>query len=118
MSRIQSQATFLQIADTIREQIIDGTYIEDERIPSVRELAEEMQVNPNTVARAYERLQMSEVIYPKRGMGYYVSQGAAKLVLKERKELFFNETLRLVKQEMSLLEISEDELLEQLRKLS
>lgn len=88
-----SQPIFLQIYDYICNQIIEDIYKMDERIPSVRELAIEMEVNPNTVVRAFERLQFDDVIFVKRGMGYYVHPEAKSKILEKRRELFFNKTL-------------------------
>lgn len=67
---------FLQIADTICDRILSGQLKGDERIPSVREYGAEVGVNPNTMMRAYEKLTTEEIIYNKRGIGYFVSADA------------------------------------------
>ena len=68
-----NQSIFIQIADYVCEQILKKTYQVDMQIPSVRELGIKLEVNPNTVMRAYERLSSNEIIYNKRGIGYFVS---------------------------------------------
>ena len=68
-----SQAIYLQIANFMSEKIISDQWLEQERIPSVREVATMVQVNPNTVMRAFSHLQNLEVIHNKRGVGYFVS---------------------------------------------
>ena len=61
------------------------------RIPSVREYASIVEVNANTVMRSYEYLQSQEVIYNKRGIGFFVASGAKALIHSLRKELFLKE---------------------------
>ena len=71
-----NQSIFIQIAERICDRVLSGNYKADSRIPSVRELAVEMEVNPNTVMRSFERLQANEIIYNKRGIGYFVASDA------------------------------------------
>ena len=84
----ESKAIYLQIADRICDEVLLGQYQEEERIPSVREYAAVVEVNANTVMRSYDYLQTQGVIYNKRGIGYFVSVGARKLILSLRKEYF------------------------------
>ena len=69
----ESRAIYLQIADRICDDILLGQYEEEWRIPSVREYASIVEVNANTVMRSYEYLQSQEVIYNKRGIGFFCS---------------------------------------------
>lgn len=62
------QSIYLQIVDFLNEQILLERWQSEERIPSVRELASMVEVNPNTVMRSFEFLQQQEVIYNKRGI--------------------------------------------------
>lgn len=89
----ESKPIYLQIADRICDEILQGTYGEGERIPSVREYAALVEVNVNTAMRAFDFLQNQSVITMKRGIGYYVTPGAGKQILKFRKEAFYNEEL-------------------------
>lgn len=100
---LDDQPIFVQIADWICDRILDGTYPTDANIPSVRELAVIMEVNPNTAMRAIERLQRDGLIYPKRGIGYYVDASAREYILKQRIERFKNERVPALVDEMSLL---------------
>jgi GntR family transcriptional regulator len=69
---------YLQIADKIREAVAAGIYRPGESLPSLRALALEVQVNPNTVQRAYDELAREGLIYAQRGKGLFVAeQGAA-----------------------------------------
>ena len=76
---------YLQIAERICDEILQGTYREDDRIPSVREYAAMVEVNANTVVRTFDHLQSLEIIYNKRGLGYFVAKGAVRRIAKERK---------------------------------
>ena len=83
-----ARSIFLQIGDYLGEMILEGEYAEGERIPSIREMAGRMEVNPNTVIRSYAQLQDEGVIYNQRGMGYFVAQGAKERILSARREEF------------------------------
>lgn len=89
----EGKPIYWQIADRIGDDILSGKYQEEERIPSVREFAALMEVNANTTMRAYEFLQNRNIIYMKRGIGYFVSSGARELVLDYRKNAFIGEEL-------------------------
>lgn len=89
----EGKPIYWQIADRIGDNILSGKYKEEERIPSVREFAALMEVNANTTVRAYEFLQNRQIIYMKRGIGYFVSQGARERVLEYRKNAFIGEEL-------------------------
>ena len=81
-----NKAIYLQIADRIGDQIIAGTLVPDGKVPSVRELAAEIEVNANTVARTYDHLQQIGVIYTKRGLGYFVGPDAKEKIISQRRE--------------------------------
>lgn len=89
----ESKPIYLQIADRICDEILQGIYHEGERIPSVREYAAIVEVNANTAMRAFDFLQNQSVITMKRGIGYYVSNGAGERILAFRREAFYNEEL-------------------------
>ena len=101
-----TQPIYLQIADYVCDQIQLNTWKTDEKIPSVRELAVMLEVNPNTVMRSYEHLQNQDIIYTKRGMGYFTQTNAAKNILKARQEQFLKEELPQVFKKMLLLGIT------------
>lgn len=87
-----NKAIYLQIADRIGDQILSGALTPEGKVPSVRELAAEIEVNANTVARTYEYLQQSGIIYTKRGLGYFVSPEAKdKIVATRREQLMHGE---------------------------
>ncbi len=103
---------YLQMADRLCDEILSGVYKDDDRIPSVREYAVLLEVNTNTAVKAYEQLAREEVIYNKRGLGYFVTKGAKKQILKARKKEFMKEKLPELFRQMQLLEITIDDVAE------
>lgn len=102
---------FLQIYDSICEKILSGEYPEGSRILSVRELGAEIGVNPNTVMRSYERLTFDNIIFNKRGIGYFISEGARETVLAKMRAEFLSEELPAILKKMELLGIDRETLL-------
>ena len=80
-------AVYDQIVRQIKFSVADGVLAAGEMVPSVRELARELTINPNTVARAYRQLQDDEVLEAMRGTGLIVTSGARKVCLAARKQL-------------------------------
>ena len=100
-----NEAIYLQIAGYVSELILRGKWPPDFKIPSVRELAADLQVNPNTVMRTYELLQSQGVLYNKRGIGFFVAPAAAEQVLAQRSARFLTQELPDVFAAMRLLGI-------------
>lgn len=82
---------YMQIAEGIMDDIVAGTYPPDGRLPSVREYALKVEVNPNTVMRSYDWLQQQSVIFNRRGIGFFLLPEALKRVVEMRKNIFFRE---------------------------
>lgn len=101
-----TQAIYLQIVDMICEHIMIGKWKADERIPSVRDLGMQLEVNPNTVMRAYECLQVRKIIFNKRGVGFFVTENAREQIASERREEFLSKELPEFFRRMKLLDIS------------
>jgi GntR family transcriptional regulator len=106
----ENEAIYLQIAAYISEHILLAKWTKEEKIPSVRELAIQLEVNPNTVVRAYEFLQNKEVIYNKRGIGFYITEDAAEKIKLYSRERFLGQELPELFRNMYLLDIKMDEL--------
>ena len=85
-----TQAIYLQLKDWMCEQLLSGKWEPGGRIPSIRELAVQFEVNPNTMMRAYEHLQQAEIIYNKRGIGYFASEDAVEKILQIRRQKFID----------------------------
>jgi DNA-binding transcriptional regulator YhcF (GntR family) len=107
---------FIQLADRLMDDIIAGRYCPDERIPSVRDFAAVSEVNANTVVRAYEHLEKSEIIYNKRGLGYFVSQDASVRIVAARREEFFATEMTYFFNRLKTMDMSPEELLERYRR--
>lgn len=105
-----NEAIYLQIAAYVSEQILLGTWPPEHRLPSVRELASDLQVNPNTVMRTYDFLQQQEVIYNKRGIGFFVASASEDRIKAYRRERFLQQELPEFFRSIFLLGISLDEL--------
>jgi GntR family transcriptional regulator len=107
------QPIYLQIAELICEQILMKKFREDERIPSVREMAVQLEVNPNTVMRTFEFLQGKEIIANKRGVGYFVAPDGIEKATDFRKKEFIGDELPKLFKTAQLLNISFEELQKQ-----
>ena len=99
------KAIYLQMADRLCDDILAGTYKADERIPSVREYAVMLGVNVNTAVKAFDELARDEIIYNRRGLGYFVSKNARRQILRARKRAFMKERLPELFRQMRLLGI-------------
>lgn len=110
----ENKAIYLQIAELLMDEILQGKYAEEDRIPSVREYASVVEVNVNTCMRAYDWLCSQDVIFTKRGLGYFVAQGARNSILTVRKKEFFEEFLPELIKKMNTLNISKQEIIENL----
>jgi len=87
----ENKSIYLQIAERLCDEILQGKYTEEERMPSVREYAALMEVTVNTALRSFDYLQSQDIIYNKRGLGYFVAQGARNKILGSRRKAFLNE---------------------------
>jgi DNA-binding transcriptional regulator YhcF (GntR family) len=106
----ENQAIYLQIADHFYENILLQKWNPGDRIPSVREMAVNIEVNPNTVMRTYNYLQDNGIIFNKRGIGYFVSEDGLKKTKDLRKENFVNQELPRFFKEMDLLNLSMEDI--------
>lgn len=102
---------YLQIADSLMDSIVRGDLPDESRLPSVRDYAIEAGVNPNTVMRTFVWLQQQELIYMKRGIGYFVASNAADRILQMRKEYFFDHEANYFFDRLSSFSISPEQLM-------
>jgi DNA-binding transcriptional regulator YhcF (GntR family) len=101
----ESPAIFIQIAEYMCEQILLKKWKLGERIISIRDLAVHMEVNPNTVQRAYDFLQQRNIITQKRGVGFFVEEDAMERILVFRREQFMENDLPVFLRNIYLLKI-------------
>ena len=106
----ESQSIYLQIADYVCEKLLLKEWEAGGRIPSVRELAIQLEVNPNTVMRTYEFLQQQEIIFNQRGIGFFASKNALEQAAAYRKQVFIEKELPMVFRSLFLLSMDPEEL--------
>lgn len=108
----EKQAIYLQIADYVCEQILLKKWSLGDKIPSIRDLAVLLEVNPNTVARTYDFLQQRGIIVNKRGIGLFSDADAGARILAFRREQFMENQLPVFFRNIYLLDLGFEELKE------
>lgn len=116
MDFIQSKPIYVQIADRLMDDIVAEKYVAESRIPSVRECAINYSVNPNTAMKAIEELARANVIYNKRGQGYFVSAQAKEEITMRRKKEFLTRIVPELRKQMKIINMTIPELAEELAK--
>ncbi|MCY0899515.1 MAG: GntR family transcriptional regulator [Firmicutes bacterium] len=106
----RSKPLYQQIVDAVKEAVAKKVLEEGERLPSVRELAASMTLNPNTVAKAYQELERAGVIEVIRGRGTFVAALGAKKD-HARRLAAMQELIKQVWIEAQHLQMSHDDLL-------
>ncbi len=101
----ENPAIYIQIAEYVCEQILLKKWKLGEKIISIRDLAVNMEVNPNTVQRAYDFLQQRDIITNKRGVGYFTEDDAMERILSFRREQFIENELPVFMRNIYLLNI-------------
>ncbi|MBQ1990097.1 MAG: GntR family transcriptional regulator [Rikenellaceae bacterium] len=104
-----TQPIWAQIYELLLTHIADGEWREEERVASVRELGATLAVNPNTVMRAYERATDDQLIYNRRGIGYFVSVGARERAATLLRQRFEREQLPSIFRSMQRVGITAEE---------
>jgi len=108
----ENQAIYLQMADFFCENILQRKWLPDEKIPSIRDIAVQVEVNPNTAMRTFNYLQNKGIIFNKRGIGYFVAFDGFEKTLELKREEFIKRELPQVFRKMELVKMSFDELRE------
>src|SRR5574344_815524 len=101
-----NKAIYAQIVDYVCEQILGEKWKVGERALSVRELGAKLEVNPNAVLRSHDDLVGRDIIYNKRGVGYFVAENAIELIKTEQKKRFIEQELPAIFRTMKLLNIT------------
>ena len=101
----ENPAIYIQIAEYVCEQILLKKWKLGDKIISIRELAVNMEVNPNTVQRAYDFLQQRDIITNKRGIGYFIEDDAMDRILNFRREQFIENELPVLMRNIYLLKV-------------
>ena len=101
----ETPAIYIQIAQYVCEQILLKKWKLGDKLVSIRDLAVTMEVNPNTVQRAYDFLQQRNIIINKRGIGYFIEDEAMERILSFRREQFIENELPVFMRNIYLLKI-------------
>ena len=101
---------YIQIVDYIKRQIITGSLKEGEKLPSVRDTAKELIVNPNTVQRSYQELERESLVFTQRGMGTFVTED--KDIIKNLKKGYGNDIIKKFMEDMKTLGFNSSDIIE------
>ncbi|NBC66001.1 MAG: GntR family transcriptional regulator [Bacteroidetes bacterium] len=110
MDFTDKEPIYKQISDYFCQQILDKNWAPDDRVPSVREIAIQMEVNPNTSMRAFQLLQDEDILVNKRGIGHFIADEAYQKTLDLQRRDFIENDLPYFFQKMRLLGFTCNEL--------
>ncbi len=110
------KSIYLQIAESIEDDIVRGVIEEETQIPSTNQMAVIYKINPATAGKGINLLVDRGILYKRRGIGMFVASGARELILKERKNSFYDKFVVTLLDEAKNLGIGIDELIEMIRK--
>lgn len=97
---------YLQIADGIKNDIVSGALKEEEQVMSTNQYASFYRINPATAAKGFQLQTEEGIIYKKRGIGMFVSPNARGILLKQRREAFFEQVVDQMLREAEVINIS------------
>ena len=106
-----SEPIYLQLKDLVLKQIMLGTLMEGEAVPSVRQVAGQERINPITVSRAYQMLVDEGLLEKRRGVGMFVCEGAQSQALDQEQQRFLQEEWPAVLERIALLGLKANALL-------
>ena len=102
---------YMQLAQSIEDDIVNGIFLEDQQIPSTTEISLHYKINPATVGKGFNLLVDEGILYKKSGVGMFVAKGAKQQLLRKRKNLFFDRYIKAMLEEAQRLCISKEELM-------
>lgn len=105
---------YLQLMEQLQLSIVSGLYRPGDKLPSVRELAQEAEVNPNTMQKALSELERSGLIYAQRTNGRFITEDA--VMIKEAREQLAQEQIREFLQKMKSFGYDAEEIISLIRK--
>lgn len=112
----ENRTIFLQIAERIQDDIIEGRMPEETQVPSTLQFAAFYKINPATAAKGVNLLVDQGILYKRRGIGMFVATGACAVLMKKRKEQFYEQYIVTMIRESKKLKISAEELAEMIEK--
>lgn len=112
----QEKSIYLQISEMIENDILCGILLEEERAPSTNELSKLYAINPATAAKGINILVDAGILYKKRGIGMFVSEGAKEMILKRRRSEFYDRFIKKILQEAASIGLGKQEVIEMIAK--
>lgn len=103
---------YLQIARMIENDILRGVYRAEEQVPSTNVLAKSLNINPATAAKGLNLLVSEGILYKKRGLGMFVSSGAAEKIREKRRAAFYQGFVKPMVKEGRSLGLTPEELMD------
>lgn len=107
----QNKSIYLQLSEMIETDILREILCEEERVPSTNELAKRYTINPATAAKGINLLVDEGILYKKRGIGMFVSEGAKAQIIEKRKNAFYDDYVKGLLEEAKSLGISREQLI-------
>ncbi|WP_409341870.1 GntR family transcriptional regulator [Paenibacillus sp. MBLB4367] len=111
-----SRPIFMQIAERIEDDIIEGGLPEESQVPSTNQIAAFYQINPATAAKGVNLLVDQQILYKKRGIGMFVAAGARAVLMEKRKEQFYEQYVVTMMREAEKLGITAEQLSDMIRR--
>lgn len=102
---------YIQLAEALEDDILKGIFEEEAQVPSTTEISISFKINPATAGKGINLLVDEEILYKKRGVGMFVSNGAKEKILQKRKEVFYNNFILSLLEEASKLDIPKEEII-------
>ena len=113
----ENQPIYRQLRELVVERIMDGSFVEGEAIPSVRQVAADYQVNHLTVGKAYQELVELGLLQKRRGLGMYVIEGARSALTRREQQQFIDEELPAFAERARMLGLDLEKVVELLRNI-
>ena len=107
---------YVQMAEWIEENILSGAFPEETQIPSTTDISAQYKINPATALKGMNILVDKGIIYKKRGLGMFVSEGAAEKLRSERKQEFFEKFVKTLMSEAEKLGITKNEVIDMIER--
>lgn len=112
----ENQPIFLQIKEQIEDSIINGELNPEDRVPSTNEFAAFYKINPATAGKGINELVADGILYKRRGVGMFVTEGAREILIESRKESFYEKYVLPLKREAEKLRMNTEDLIELLKR--
>ena len=111
------KSIYIQVAEMIENEIILENLKDEEQAPSTNQFAKIYNINPATAGKGLNLLVDEGILYKKRGIGMFVSEGARKKIINKRQSIFYKEILPQIIDEAERLEISLDEIIDHIKEI-